>query len=526
MYLRAYSRSVAQPDVLPGALLNVLYIRSGGQSFRLKNARSSCLSCTSYSRIVPTATLLSSVVRQSWALGVGRAKIVALVRAVLAAEKALSNYAEQGCQVSSAGVEPDPEKISSIAEMPAPKSVKDICHFLDSTGFFRWHIKNYVKIAAPLTCLTHKDNFDQHFEIHTDASGVAIGACLMQGDDNAHLHPVAYFSQKLRDAELRYPAIDAKALEAVRPFDSYRQGTLHCVPNQLRRDVAAISLQDIKPQTLRLQQLEDPFCKVIFYLEKEKLPQHCLPLYLDEFEMKVHHIPDQVLHHLVVPKALCSATLRLAHSILTAAHQGIYHTYCKLHDLFYFPNMLCTNDAKGTAYRVPLTAGPQLTLSLEKVSADLELDTTTEGNNKDAPTVTEAFLRHFVTLFGPPKLLQTVIGTEFKNVLFSKVCELLSIKTSYTTIFHPQANGIVERSNIVVKNTVATLLEIFPHEWDELLPYVRIAVSVHMYTGIQPLYLLMGHHGNTNYMEEDPKSVGAYVHIAAETSTQAHEKLQ
>lgn len=139
--------------------------------------------------------------------------------------------------------------------MLAPKSVEEVRR-LGCTGLFRWHIKDYAKIAAPLTCLTRKDSkfqwrevenhafeqlkqaltsspvlkkpdFERPFEIHTDASGVAIGACLMQGDDNGHLHPVAYFSRKLRDAEVRYPAIDAEALavvEGVRAFDPYVYG--------------------------------------------------------------------------------------------------------------------------------------------------------------------------------------------------------------------------------------------------------------------------------------------------------------
>lgn len=90
----------------------------------------------------------------------------------------------------------------------------------------------------------------------------------------------------------------------------------------------------------------------------------------------------------------------------------------------------------------------------------------------------------------------------------------------------------------MVKNALAPLLETFPHEWDELLPYVRLAVNtaVHRSTGEQLLYLLMGHHGsfprvNINYLEVDLKAAGAYVQrlqearcITAETSTQAREK--
>lgn len=49
----------------------------------------------------------------------------------------------------------------------------------------------------------------------------------MQGDNNGHFDPVAYFNQKLGDAEVRYSTIDAEALavvEGVRAFDQYVYG--------------------------------------------------------------------------------------------------------------------------------------------------------------------------------------------------------------------------------------------------------------------------------------------------------------
>ncbi|ROT73456.1 hypothetical protein C7M84_008121 [Penaeus vannamei] len=201
--------------------------------------------------------------------------------------------------------------------------------------------------------------------------------------------------------------------------------------------------------------------------------------------------------------------MHLAHSSATAGHPGVYRTYCKLRDYFYFPNMLAAvkeyvgtcrscQKRKGMAYRAPLAAAPQASYPLERVSADLmELEVTSQGNryvlafidqltryvqliplpSKDAETVADAFINQFVTVFGPPRLLQTDNGREFKNNLFKRVCELASVQTIFTTAFHPQANGMIERTNRVVKNALATLLEASPLEWDELLPYVRLAMN-------------------------------------------------
>ncbi|ROT73945.1 hypothetical protein C7M84_007588 [Penaeus vannamei] len=96
---------------------------------------------------------------------------------------------------------------------------------------------------------------------------------------------------------------------------------------------------------------------------------------------------------------------------------------------------------------------------------------------------------------------------------------------------------MIERTNRVVKNALATLLEASPLEWDELLPYVRLAMNsaVHRSVGDQPLYLLTGHIGtypvgNSNYEETDHEAAQSFAarlrrarEIAVETSVQARE---
>ena len=542
-----------------------------------------------------------------------------------------------GFKVSKDGVSPDPEKVKSIEEMPAPRNVKEVRRFLGATGFFRKHIKAYASIAAPLSRLTRKDtsfvwgkeeenafcklkqtlatapvlrrpDYDVPFEIHTDASKVAIGACLMQrGQDNVP-YAVAYYSRKMQDAESRYPPIDMEALavvEGVRVFDPYvygrkfdiytdhrpltyvfsrktksprmsrwshelsfyqyrllyKKGASHHVPDLLSRAVNAIDLGNPDPEQIREAQMEDPLWReVIQYLEEQALPRHRIPLALGEFELKdgvlyhVRQLPERVIHQLVVPKVLRLVALKLAHASL-AAHPGVYRTYCKLRDLFYFPNLLretkkyvqgCQQcqHRKGAAFRnAPMANIPDVTVPLERVSADLiDLHSSESGHryvlsiidhltrylqliplkSKNAETVTEAIFENFITIFGPPRILQTDHGSEFTNKLFAQVCKLVNIKTSFTTQFHPQANGLIERSNRVVKDALATLTEARPRTWPEYLPQVRLAVNtaVHRSTGEQPLYLLMGHHG---YF---PVGVTNQVEYAERSSHYFHERLQ
>ncbi|KAL3569991.1 hypothetical protein D5086_027240 [Populus alba] len=60
--------------------------------------------------------------------------------------------------VSSKGIEVDKSKIELIANLPTPKSVKDVRSFLGHAGFYRRFIKDFSVISKPLSNLLTKDN--------------------------------------------------------------------------------------------------------------------------------------------------------------------------------------------------------------------------------------------------------------------------------------------------------------------------------------------------------------------------------
>ncbi|GJX86590.1 DNA-directed DNA polymerase [Tanacetum coccineum] len=62
-----------------------------------------------------------------------------------------------GHKVSEAGLEVDKEKIDVISKLPPPTNIKVIRSFLGHAGFYRRFIKDFSKIACPLTKLLEKD---------------------------------------------------------------------------------------------------------------------------------------------------------------------------------------------------------------------------------------------------------------------------------------------------------------------------------------------------------------------------------
>ena len=62
-----------------------------------------------------------------------------------------------GHVVSAAGLEPQPEKCATVPEFPTPRKVRDVRAFLGFVCYYRKYIRDYSKIAAPLTDLTKKE---------------------------------------------------------------------------------------------------------------------------------------------------------------------------------------------------------------------------------------------------------------------------------------------------------------------------------------------------------------------------------
>jgi len=141
-----------------------------------------------------------------------------------------------GVILENGSIRMDPTKVKGVADWPRPNNVKDVRAFLGFTGFYRYFIPNYSKIARPLIDLTRKatpfhweekqvwafetlktlmckepilrqPNYDDPFFLATDASAYGVGAVLSQeGETNPRTknptqHPIAYYSATFIPAE-------------------------------------------------------------------------------------------------------------------------------------------------------------------------------------------------------------------------------------------------------------------------------------------------------------------------------------
>ncbi|XP_074265735.1 putative mitochondrial protein AtMg00860 [Silene latifolia] len=70
----------------------------------------------------------------------------------------LEKVAFLGHVISREGVVVDPTKIEAVSKWVAPKNVAEIRSFLGLTGYYRRFVKDFSKIAGPLTSLIRTKN--------------------------------------------------------------------------------------------------------------------------------------------------------------------------------------------------------------------------------------------------------------------------------------------------------------------------------------------------------------------------------
>jgi len=313
----------------------------------------------------------------------------------------------------------------------------------------------------------------------------------------------------------------------------YREGPTNYVPDLLSRQVATVDVHNVSPQELATQQSQDPkFKEILDYLKSGTVPKRKLPSALSDFELKddilyrLLHLPDKTVFQLCVPERLRKSALRTAHTPPLAMHPGIQRTYGNLRNMYYWLNMMADarryveecqscQQNRGVAQRVPMAEAPLALYPLERVSMDI-LDLSQapvryalsiiDQHTRflqivplkviTATKIHQAFLEHWITYFGPPRVIQSDNGRQFTSGLFEELVTLLRSTHHFTIRYHPQANGLIERTNRVVKASLRSIVGEHPGRWHSYIPELRLALNsaIHRSTGEQPLFLLTGRH--------------------------------
>ncbi|XP_039047295.1 uncharacterized protein LOC120187712 [Hibiscus syriacus] len=188
--------------------------------------------------------------------------------------------------VSREGLAVDPAKVEAIRGWPVPTTVKEVQAFLGIASYYRKFIKGFATIAAPISDLLRKGqsfewteaaqsamnhlksrlcsapilglpDFDKEFQVETDASGIGIGAILIQEGK-----PLAYFSQKLSPRMQSASTYNREMFAITQAVGNWRQ---YLVGRKFIIITDQRSLRELNQQTIQTPEQQRWLSKLIGY---------------------------------------------------------------------------------------------------------------------------------------------------------------------------------------------------------------------------------------------------------------------
>lgn len=230
-----------------------------------------------------------------------------------------------------------------------------------------------------------------------------------------------------------------------------------------------------------------------------------------------------------VPQQLRRAVLKYAHDTAMSGHLGEKKTRERVWSTFYWPGMCaeiqrycrsCDRCQKvtprGKVAKVPLGKMPLPCIPFETVAVDIvgPVKPASDSGHRyilvmvdyatrypeavalkgiSVEQVAEALWTMWSRL-GIPKKVLTDRGTQFTSDCMAEVYRLLAVKGQFTTPYHAQCNGLVERFNGTLKSMLRKVAGEQPKTWDKYIPALLFAYREvpQESTGFSPFELLYG----------------------------------
>ncbi|XP_071708698.1 uncharacterized protein [Rutidosis leptorrhynchoides] len=443
-----------------------------------------------------------------------------------------------GYVVSEEGISMDPSKVKAIRSWPSPSTITEVRSFHGLASFYRRFIKDFSTIVAPITDCMKKGvfewsssaqsafeslkeklssapilalpNFDMLFELECDASGVGIGAVLVQGK-----RPVAYFSEKLNGSKLNYSTYDKEFYAIIRAVDHWSH---YLKPRQfvLFSDHEALKYingqHKLNPRHAKWVE----FLQMYSFVSKHKAGTSNVVADALSRRYSLDYIEQDGFlfkgSRLCIPKdSIRELLIREAHGGGLAGHFRINKTLDILSEHFYWPCMdkdvkavinRCATccQAKSTFHKGLYTPLPVPNQPWEDLSMDfiVALPRTQRGKDSimvvvdrfskmahfiacnktnDATVVATLFFKEIVRLHGVPKTIVSDRDTKFLSYFWKTLWKLLGTKLLFSTSHHPQTDGQTEVTNRTVGMLLRALVKKSLKEWDLKLAQAEFAFN-------------------------------------------------
>lgn len=258
---------------------------------------------------------------------------------------------------------------------------------------------------------------------------------------------------------------------------------------------------------------KDMFCEIIYYLFKDT---KFTPIILGKDRI-TPQTKDEI-----------STILKENHDSKLAGHSGFMRTYKRIKESYKWSGM--KKDIKGyirkcpscqinktnfKPSKAPMEVTTTSSQPFERLAIDVvgPLPLTINGNrfiltmqddltkysyavpisNHEAQTIATE-LSKFITLFGIPKTILSDQGSDFTSQLMRNVSKLFQTKHIFSSPYHPQTNGALERSHLTLKDYLKHYINEKQNDWDSFIPFAMFAYNCHIHTstGYSPYQVLFG----------------------------------
>ncbi|GKB00930.1 reverse transcriptase domain-containing protein [Tanacetum coccineum] len=395
-----------------------------------------------------------------------------------------------GHKVSSAGLEVDKAKIDVISKLPPPTNIKGVRRFLGHASFYRRFIKDFLKIARPLTKLLEKDT---SFEFNDECQKAF--ELLKEKLTCAYILLLQEFDIEIKD----------------------RKGTKNVVADHLSRiendessDDSEVDDNFPRETLMEINTKDEPwFADFANYLEEPYLFKVCSDRMIRRCVTKTQTILDQCHHrptgghygpNVTAKKVLDSGfywptIIKEAHTLVR-----LCEACQKMGNISKRDEMPLTNiqvceifDIWGIDFMGPFPKSHKFEYILVAVDYVSKWAEAQALPTNDARVVI-TFLKKLFCHFGMPKALISDRGTHFCNKIMERTMKRYGVNHRFSTSYHPQTSGQVENTNIALKRILEKTVKDNPAIWsrklDDALWAFRTAYKTP--TGTTPYKLIYG----------------------------------
>ena len=304
----------------------------------------------------------------------------------------------------------------------------------------------------------------------------------------------------------------------------HRPGTQIRHVDSLSRAVQSVtSSLDLTRDEVKGAQESDKFCQSLEVGTAKGRSEY----FLDEGEL-IYRRRKNGEHQLVIPASLVDRVIGLNHDPVTAGHPGRNRTLDILCLRFYWPGMrrnveayvqkchTCQQTKPRHEFRAPMGEVTEPTTPFEVTAMDVlgPFPRTENGNRylltfmdhlthypeaipikqMTAEECARAYATHIIARHGSGSKLISDQGRNFTSAFFRETCKILGIRQIFTTAYHPQANGKLERLHRTLAESLSHYVNASGNNWDTLVPFFLMSFrnTPHGTSKFSPYYMLHG----------------------------------